>query len=236
MCKLLVQLKQNSRAPHSVCLFLLIQFFVWKQRLVLFLLAKCKQDFMVKKYCYYTRKKKYKMMYVLIFQAYLFFSTNIYYVNCEDITTQMLKQAADEMMQTLDILPESNQNNVQSYHGLKVTPPSQMDLLARRLQLKLIAQIQDNWLALTDPQRFAILSSKDPLVQILLSFQDVVKEMDVLEAATEINLVVSQLNGLDVENDDIRRIWFDHWDFLKQYMNGFNQLYTYFQRFCTSDS
>jgi len=170
-------------------------------------------------------------MYALIIQAYLVFSTNIYYVNCEDITTQMLKQAADEMMQTLDILPESNQNNVQSYHGLRVTPPSQMDLLARRLQLKLIAQVQDNWLALTDPQRFAILSSKDPLVQILLSFQDVVKEMDVLEAATEINLVVSQLNGLDVENDEIRRIWFDHWDFLKQYMNGFNQLYTYFQRY-----
>ena len=177
------------------------------------------------------------MMLVLLFQAYLFLSTNINYVNCEDVTTQMLKQAADELMQTLDIVPESNQNNFhQSYHGLKVTPPSQMDLLARRLQLKLIAQVQDNWLALTDPQRFAILSSKDPLVQILLSFQDVVKEMDVLEAATEINLVVSQLNGLQVENDSVRRIWFDHWDYLKQYMNGLNQLYTYFQRFCTSDN
>jgi hypothetical protein len=179
------------------------------------------------------------MAHIFFLLVTLFFpqALNFVVVECQDLSIQMLKQASDELMHALDIVPDTaNHGHYQSYHDHEVTRPNQMDLLARRLQLKLAAQVQDNWLALTDPQRFAILSSKDPLVQILLSFQPIVKEMEVLEANTESDLLVSQLNSIQIENKDVKWIWIEHWDDLRQYISAINQLYTYFQRFARDPS
>ena len=109
--------------------------------------------------------------------------------------------------------------------------PNQMDLLARRLQLKLAAQVADNWLALTEPQRYAILQAKDPLVQILLSFAPLVQKMAQLEANTEASLVEDQLNGLAVQPEQIRILWYRHWDKLRMYISETEQLYAYFSSF-----
>jgi len=89
----------------------------------------------------------------LFFQQTLFCSG----VLGQDLTTVMLKQASDVLMNALDVLdiqPDTNANSAhyKSHHhvaGGQVTQPNQMDLLARRLQLKLAAQVQDNWRALT---------------------------------------------------------------------------------------
>jgi len=176
----------------------------------------------------------------LFFQQTLFCSG----VLGQDLTTVMLKQASDVLMNALDVLdiqPDTNANSAhyKSYHhgaGAQVTQPNQMDLLARRLQLKLAAQVQDNWRALTELQRFAILSAKDPLVQILLSFQTLVKEMDVLDDNTESGLVESQLNSLKIQNNDVKKIWFHYWDELRKYISEIDQLYIHFQRFVNEPS
>ena len=90
--------------------------------------------------------------------------TVVHAVTGQELTTKLLKQAADSLLDPL--LPK-----ISSYVSYARAPePTTQDLIVRRLQGALEAQVEDNWRALTDPQRFNILKSKDPVVQILKSF------------------------------------------------------------------
>ena len=61
-----------------------------------------------------------------------------------------------------------------------------------------MSQVEDNWRAISEPQRFNILKSKDPVVQILKSFQTVLLHIEDVERVTEASRVESQLNNLEI--------------------------------------
>ena len=108
----------------------------------------------------------------------------------ETLTSQLLKQATDTLIDPL--LPAAG--IYQEY--ARVPDPSSLDLLVRRLQVGLEAQIEDNWRALNEPQRWAILRGSEPIVKIIKSFQKIKEQVEELERNTEVFVVEGQLNNL----------------------------------------
>ena len=89
----------------------------------------------------------------------------------QHIPTVMLKQAAEELLETSFI----SQQRQQSSGLARIDIPAAEDLLIRRLQGELTLRIEDTWLSINDPQRWAILNAKPngPEVQILKSFTSI---------------------------------------------------------------
>jgi len=152
-------------------------------------------------------------------------------MDCQDhLTTKLLKQAADSLASPVRdaLVPGSDVGPVDSYL-LRTQAPGHLDLLVRRLQATLQAQVEDNWRAISEPQRFNILKSKDPVVQILKSFQTVLLHIEDVERVTEASRVESQLNNLEISPLQTMREWIRYWDNLRKYIGQIGQLFSYFR-------
>jgi len=147
---------------------------------------------------------------------------------CQELATQLMKEALDKLHSPLKDLVSGDKSQVYQVFS-RLPEPHHLDLLVRRLQVNLDAQVADNWRAIDEPQRFAILKSKDPVVQILKSFQPVLAEMEQLEGRTEGSVVETQLNNLDVRPADTRQVWVRYWDAVRKYIGQVGQLFTYFR-------
>ena len=146
-------------------------------------------------------------------------------VICQELTSKLLKQAVDSLLDPL--LPKSSSFN--SY--ARLPEPSSQDLISRRLQASLNAQVGDNWKALNEPQRYLILMSKDPVVQILKSFVNIKDQIEEFEMSMKGTAVESQLNNLLISPAESMRSWIRYWDTLRKYIGQVGQLYTYFQSY-----
>lgn len=147
-------------------------------------------------------------------------------VRCQELATQLLKDAADTLFLN-PFLPQGSP--VYSY--VRAPEPSHLDLLVRRIQIGLDAQVEDNWRALNEPQRFAILREGDPVSKILRSFIKLKSQIETVERNTEGSLVESQLNTLDIYPVETMRVWIRYWDSIRKYVGQIGQFYSYFQRF-----
>merc|ERR1719308_596666 len=100
----------------------------------------------------------------------------------------ILKQAADQLMAA-----PFGKSEPQYQHGpsssSRVEVPSAQDLLIRRLQGELALRVEDNWMSLNDPQRWAIMQTKDPAMQILKSFEQIKTSSTELESAVDVEAV-----------------------------------------------
>ena len=92
-------------------------------------------------------------------------------------------------------------------------------------------EVEDNWKALTEPQRFNILKAKEPVVQILKSFQRLLDGLEKVEKMTEGSRVESQLNSLDISPLETMREWIRYWDTIRKYVGQISQLFSHFRAF-----
>jgi len=138
----------------------------------------------------------------------------------------MLKQAAEELLETSF---KSQQRQERS--GLaRIDIPAAEDLLIRRLQGELTLRIEDTWLSINDPQRWAILNAKPngPEVQILKSFTSIKDKMMELEKSVNINEVEKILNNMNLDKEDART-WLGVWSGLRRQVGQIAQLYNFFR-------
>jgi len=115
----------------------------------------------------------------------------------------------------------------------RVEVPSPEDLLIRRLQGTLSLRVQDNWLSLNEPQRWAILNSKGAAKQILKSFEQIKNKSLQLEEDVDVEGVEKALNSLDLSSED-REEWVLYWDNVRREVGKIAQLYNYFRGYIES--
>lgn len=143
----------------------------------------------------------------------------------EHLTSLLLKQAADELRAAP--FPSSEPQ----YHpgGLaRVEVPSPQDLLLSRLQGELELRVEDNWLSLNDPQRWAIMQTKDPAKQILKSFEQIKNSSTILEESVNVEGLEKVLNGLNLSGEE-RDQWIPYWEDVRREVGKIAQLYNYFR-------
>merc|ERR1719445_1372561 len=119
----------------------------------------------------------------------------------------------------------------QYQHGsnnARVELPSVEDLLIRRLQGELALRVEDNWMSLNDPQRWAIMQTKDPAMQILKSFEQIKTSSTELESAVDVEAVEKALNGLDLAGE-ARDEWVPYWESVRREVGKIAQFYNYFK-------
>jgi len=151
----------------------------------------------------------------------LFTMLVIQHVSGQHLTTVLLKQAADELLEA----PFAESRSQGS--GLaRIEIPEAEDLLIRRLQGELSLRVEDNWRSINDPQRYQILQKKGASKQILKSFQNLKEKMEELEKATNTAAVEDALNSIKLDQEDLRT-WLNVWDNLRRKVGQIAQLYTY---------
>jgi len=109
----------------------------------------------------------------------------------------------------------------------KIELPSPEDLLIRRLQGELAKRVDDNWLSLNDPQRWAIMQTKDPSKQILKSFETIQKNIHDLEGKVDVEEMEKVLNNLQLPPQEMTG-WERYWDDVRKKVGQIAQLYNYF--------
>jgi len=117
----------------------------------------------------------------------------------------------------------------------RVNLPSPDDLLIRRLQGELIKRVEDNWLSLNDPQRWAIMQTKDPARQILKSFEQIKTTSQQLEEVVDVEAVQKVLDTLDLYSEE-REMWVQYWEKVRREVGQIAQLYNYFRGYIESSS
>jgi len=121
----------------------------------------------------------------------------------------------------------SGQETFQASKLTKIEIPSSEDLLLRRLQGELELRVEDNWLSLTG-QRWQIMKTKDPKIQILKSFNTLRENILKLEKTIGVEKLEKVLNNLKVPNADYAK-WSRFWDSVKMRVGQIAQLYNYFK-------
>jgi len=146
--------------------------------------------------------------------------------NNQHLPSLILKQAADQLMAA-----PFGKSEPQYQHGsnnARVELPSVEDLLIRRLQGELALRVEDNWMSLNDPQRWAIMQTKDPAMQILKSFEQIKTSSTELESAVDVEAVEKALNGLDLAGE-ARDEWVPYWESVRREVGKIAQFYNYFK-------
>ena len=147
--------------------------------------------------------------------------------NNQHVPSLILKQAADQLMAA-----PFGKSEPQYQHGpsssSRVEVPSAQDLLIRRLQGELALRVEDNWMSLNDPQRWAIMQTKDPARQILKSFEQIKTSSALLEEAVNVEGLERALNGLELEGS-ARDEWVPFWETVRREVGKIAQFYNYFK-------
>ena len=147
--------------------------------------------------------------------------------NNQHVPSLILKQAADQLMAA-----PFGKSEPQYQHGpsgaSRVEVPSAQDLLIRRLQGELALRVEDNWMSLNDPQRWAIMQTKDPARQILKSFEQIKTSSALLEEAVNVEELERSLNGLELEGS-ARDEWVPFWETVRREVGKIAQFYNYFK-------
>ena len=140
-----------------------------------------------------------------------------------DLPSLLLKQAADSL------LAAPFGSSEPQYHGpARVEVPSPEDLLVSRLQGELAVRVDDNWLSINDPQRWAIMQTKDPAKQILKSFEQIKTSAEQLEQAVDVDSLEQALNRLELEGEE-RDQWVPYWERVRRQVGKMAQFYNYFR-------
>ena len=105
--------------------------------------------------------------------------------------------------------------------------PKADDLLIRRLQVDLAIRISDNWNAIRDPQRWAIMNSKGPEKQILKSFGSLQEGIASTSRKIRHSKVEQILNTLNLPTEMMVE-WTRYWDLVRKEIGQINTLFTYF--------
>jgi len=150
---------------------------------------------------------------------------NIVLVYGQHIPALLLKQAADS------IIIEPLKGSQPPYEASKLSRivlPSSEDLLIRRLQGELVKRVEDNWLSLDDPQRLAIMNTKNPQKQILKTFETIKNKISTLEIDSNVDALEKVLNNL-VLNTEENNGWVSYWDDVRRKVGQIAQLYNYFR-------
>ena len=144
-------------------------------------------------------------------------------VAAADLPSLLLKQAADSL------LAAPFGSSEPRYHGhTRVEVPSSEDLLVSRLQGELAVRLEDNWLSINDPQRWAIMQTKDPAKQILKSFEQIKTSARQLEEAVDVETLERSLNRLELEGE-ARDQWVPYWERVRRQVGKMAQFYNYFR-------
>ena len=150
--------------------------------------------------------------------------------NDQHVPALILKQAADQLLAA-----PFGKSEPQYQHGpSRVEVPSAQDLLIRRLQGELALRVEDNWLSLNDPQRWAIMQTKDPARQILKSFVQIKTSSARLEEAVNVEGLERALNGLQLEGE-ARDEWVPFWETVRREVGKIAQFYNYFKGYIESE-
>jgi len=138
----------------------------------------------------------------------------------------LLKQAADALLHA-PFMQHLQQYEVNQ--GLsRIEIPSPEDLVIRRLQGELALRVDDNWQSLNDPQRWAIMQTKNPAKQILKSFENIKIKASDLEKEIDVEAMEEVLNNLSLPTEDMVT-WVRYWDDLRKKVGQVAQLYNYFK-------
>ena len=149
----------------------------------------------------------------------------------QHLPSLILKQAADELMAA-----PFGKSEPQYQHGpnsARVEAPTAQDLLIGRLQGELVLRVEDNWMSLNDPQRWAIMQTKDPAKQILKSFEQIKTSSAELEDTVNVEDLERALNGLDLEGE-VRDEWVPFWEAVRREVGKIAQFYNYFKGYIES--
>lgn len=147
--------------------------------------------------------------------------------NNQHMPTILLKQAADQLMAAPFGKSEPQYQHAGPSNS-RVEAPSAQDLLIRRLQGELALRVEDNWMSLNDPQRWAIMQTKDPARQILKSFEQIKTSSAQLEEAVNVEELERSLNGLELEGE-ARDEWVPFWETVRREVGKIAQFYNYFK-------
>ena len=142
----------------------------------------------------------------------------------DHLPSLLIKQAADSVMAA----PFSSSEPQYSSGLARVEVPAPEDLLIRRLQGELAIRVDDNWLSLNEPQRWAIMQTKDPAKQILKSFEQIKTEALKLEQSVDVEDLERALNSLRLSLEE-REAWLPYWEEVRREVGKIAQLYTYFK-------
>jgi len=140
------------------------------------------------------------------------------------LSEQLLKQATDTLIDT--ILPPLKDKREE--YSARVPEPDYLDLSVRRLQVGLEAQVEDNWRALNEPQRWAILRDNEPVIKIIKSFRNIKEQVQQLQQHSDFDGIEAQLNHLQIQELEEKGDWIRYWDEVRKYIGQVGQLYTYF--------
>merc|ERR550519_616910 len=145
----------------------------------------------------------------------------------QNMPAVLLKQAADSILQA-PFMQHLTQYDVNNQVLSRIEIPSPEDLVIRRLQGELALRIDDNWQSLNDPQRWAIMQTKDPAKQILKSFEKIKEKAAELEKDIDVPAMEDVLNNLSLRAEDMAT-WVQYWDNLRKRVGQIAQLYNYFR-------
>jgi hypothetical protein len=139
----------------------------------------------------------------------------------------MLKQAADSLL-TGSLPLGSHGYRGAADSSVRVEVPRPEDLLLARLQGHLALRVEDNWLSLNDPQRWAIMQTKDPAKQILKSFEQIQASSQQLEGSVDVEGLERALNSLELTGEE-RDMWVPYWETVRREVGKIAQLFNYFR-------
>jgi len=145
-------------------------------------------------------------------------------VHGQNMPSMLIKQAADTILHA----PFKQQlKQYEVNQGLsRIEIPSAEDLIIRRLQGELALRVDDNWQSLNDPQRWAIMQTKDPAKQILKSFEKIKIKTEELEKTIDVEAVDATLNNISFPTEDMVT-WMRMWDNLRKKVGLIAQMYNY---------
>jgi len=139
----------------------------------------------------------------------------------QNMPSVLMKQAADSLMKT-PFMQQLHQYEVNQYNRIDI--PSPEDLVIRRLQGELALRVDDNWQSLNDPQRWAIMQTKDPAKQILKSFEIIKVKASELEKGINVEAMETILNNLSLPAEE-KEVWVRLWDTLRKKVGQIAHLY-----------
>ena len=125
--------------------------------------------------------------------------------------TVLLKQAVEDLvLEPLNLAPAQFTGDVD-----RMDNPGPADLLLSRLQVDLATRVEDNWEAINNQQRWAILNSKGPETQILKSFLTIEEGVTEMEASVRQSRAEEMLNNLELPAA-VMIEWSRYWDTVRK--------------------
>ena len=138
--------------------------------------------------------------------------------------TVLLKQAVEDLvLEPLNLAPAQFTGDID-----RMDNPGPADLLLSRLQVDLATRVEDNWEAINNQQRWAILNSKGPETQILKSFLTIEEGVTEMEASVRQSRAEEMLNNLELPAA-VMIEWSRYWDTVRKEVGQINSLYRYFE-------